>query len=245
MMHVRRPMETADLSALISVHDVMPETRPHVDRILKRLEATPPEAIALLIVPGRAWTVDDLTWLQTLFANGYTLIGHGWHHECGQPRTLTHRMHSWMISNHAAEHLSLSEEAIIRLMGDCYAWLSGLGLGPTSIYVPPAWALGPISRDGIASTPFRYIETLRGVHDTRTGRWQRLPVVGFEADRPWRATAMRKLNQLNIGAALRRQSPLRIAIHPHDWHYPLADQLDALLDRVTRHRSYAQVCRGL
>jgi predicted deacetylase len=237
-MHDLDSSTTEGLAALISVHDVMPETRQHVERILQRLEAIPPAAIALLIVPGRAWTPDDLDWLHTLAAKGYTLIGHGWRHECDRPRTLRHRLHSWTISNRAAEHLSLSEDGIARLMGDCHAWFRDVGLTPTEVYIPPAWALGPIRRETLASTPFRYVETLRGLYDTRTGRWQRLPVVGFEADRAWRATVMRLVNRFNLWSACRHQSALRIAIHPYDWQYPLAAQLETLLAQVTHHHRY-------
>jgi len=240
-MRTRKHTKTEGLCALVSVHDVMPETRHKVERILQRLEAVPSDAIALLIVPGRAWTPDDLNWLHGLSDEGYTMVGHGWNHECDQPRRLAHRLHSRMISNRAAEHLSLTDDGITRLMCDCHTWLTGLGLGPSELYIPPAWALGPVRYESLRFIPFRYIETLRGLYDTRTGRWQPLPVVGFEADRAFRAIIMRLLNRFNVWLALRSQRPLRIAIHPHDWQYPLADQLDALLDRVSHYRSYRQV----
>lgn len=53
-MPVQPLAETAGLSALVSVHDVMPETRHQVEGILQRLDAVPADAIALLVVPGRA-----------------------------------------------------------------------------------------------------------------------------------------------------------------------------------------------
>ena len=241
MRRSHRHTKTSGLCALVSVHDVMPETRHKVEWILQRLEAVPPDAIALLIVPGRPWTPDDLNWLRNLSAKGYTMIGHGWHHECDQPRGLAHRLHSRLISNRAAEHLSLTGKGITRLMCNCHTWLAGLGLGPVDTYIPPAWALGPISYDNLGFTPFRYVETLSGLYDTRSGRWRFLPVAGFEADRAWRAITMRPVNRFNRWLALRSQRPLRIAIHPQDWQYPLANQLDALLDEVMDYRSYPGV----
>lgn len=229
------------LSALISVHDVMPETRRQIERILQRLDAVPPHAVALLIVPGRGWTPDDLGWLRALDQQGYTMIGHGWRHECDAPQTLKHRFHSRMISNRAAEHLSLSDTGINRLMSACDAWLRDAGLTPANVYIPPAWALGPITRESLKTTPFRYVETLGGVYDTRTDHLQRLPVAGFEADRQWRVIIMRLSNWINIRLSVWRQTPLRIAIHPHDWQYPLSDQLDRLLHRVDHYWSYLQV----
>lgn len=169
------------------------------------------------------------------------MIGHGWCHECDPPRTLRHRLHSRILSNRAAEHLSLTDSGIAQLMHECHAWLREAGLGPCDVYIPPAWALGPVKRDTLATTPFRYIETLRGLHDLQTDRWQHLPVAGFEADRQWRAILTRPSNHVNAWLALRRQIPLRIAIHPDDWQYPLADQLEALLGRVDCYRSYSQL----
>ena len=243
-MRSHKHRKPAGFSALLSIHDVMPETRHKVEPILQRLAAVPPDAIALLIVPGRAWTPDDLNWLHRLSAKGYTMVGHGWQHECDQPRALAHRLHSKMISNRAAEHLSLTESGITRLMCDCHTWLTDLGLGPVEVYIPPAWALGPIRHESLKFTPFRYIETLRGVYDTRTGRWRTLPVAGFEVDRASRAIIMRLVNRVNIWLAICSQRPLRIAIHPHDWQYPLAEQLDALLDEVSHYQSYRHVSAG-
>lgn len=233
--------ETTGLSALVSVHDVMPETRPNVERILQRLKAIPPPAVALLVVPGRTWTSADLRWLRNLSQCGYTLIAHGWHHECFPPRTLTHRLHSRMLSNRAAEHLSLSNTGISELMRDCHAWFHEVGLEAANVYIPPAWALGSVSCESLKTTPFRYVETLRGLYDTRSCHWQHLPVAGFEVDRWWRAALMRMVNHVTAWWALRRQAPLRIVIHPQDWQYPLANQLDALLDRVERHCSYQEL----
>ncbi|WP_077530941.1 polysaccharide deacetylase family protein [Vreelandella utahensis] len=231
---------TAELSALVSVHDVMPETRHQVERILQRLDAIPPDAVALLVVPSRAWTPQDLSWLHGLAQQGYTMIGHGWCHECGPPRTLRHRLHSLILSNRAAEHLSLTDSSIAQLMHRCQNWFLEVGLGSCDVYIPPAWALGAVERDTLATTPFRYIETLRGLHDLQTDRRQHLPVAGFEADRWWRAIATRLSNQVNAWLAIRRQIPLRIAIHPYDWQYPLADQLEALLGRVDCYKTYPQ-----
>lgn len=245
MTRRREQDRSRGLTALISVHDVMPETRQHIERILQRLEAVPPTAIALLVVPGRAWTADDIDWLRALSASGYPLIGHGWRHECEPPRTLKHRLHSGLISNRAAEHFSCSEDGIARLMCDCHAWFREKELGEVDVYIPPAWALGKISRRRLASTPFRFVETLHGLYDTQAERWRHLPLAGFEVDRRWRAVAMRLVNRFNASLALHRQSPLRIAIHPHDWQYPLVDQLESLLGQVSHHQSYRETSSRL
>lgn len=240
-MTSQSPRDVTGLSALVSVHDLMPETRPKVERLLHRLNAIPPPAVALLVVPGRGWTTADLNWLRSLSQCGYTLIAHGWHHECSPPRRFTHKLHSRMLSNRAAEHLSLSNTDIPQLMHDCHTWFHEVGLEAPNVYIPPAWALGPVTRENLQATPFPYVETLRGLYHTRTFRWYHLPVAGFEVDRWWRAALMRMLNHVSAWWAVRRHKPLRIAIHPQDWQYPLADQLDAFLDRVERHVAYPEL----
>ncbi len=63
-----RPGSDMALSGLVSIHDVMPETRDRVAELLERLADVPPAAVTLLVVPGRDWSGDDLDWLRDLSA---------------------------------------------------------------------------------------------------------------------------------------------------------------------------------
>lgn len=225
------------LRGLVSIHDVMPETRPAVSALLEGLSALPASAVTLLVVPGRAWSMDDLAWLRELQRRGHPLAGHGWYHRCAEPRTLGHRLHSAVLSRNVAEHLSLNGEGVVALIRACHAWFGERGLTPAPLYVPPAWALGPLPAARMRTLPFRYYETLTGLHDSHTGRFTALPLVGFEADTAGRALGLRLLNGVNLAAARLSGRPLRIAIHPYDAGLRLGAELPrwiARLDRANR-----------
>lgn len=224
---------SAPLRGLVSVHDVMPETRDRVAQLLRAMpQQIPPERIVLLVVPGRDWSGDDLEWLRSLQKTGYELAGHGWSHQCAPPRTLYHRLHSLLLSRDAAEHLSLDPASIEALVRANRQWFDQQGLAAPELYVPPAWALGPVPRSALAQLPFRYYETLTGIHDVQSGRFYRLPVVGFEADTPGRARVLRLINMLQLTLARWRRRPVRVAIHPQDAELYLAGDLRACLARV-------------
>ncbi|MGB1222020.1 MAG: hypothetical protein ACPG43_10790, partial [Alcanivoracaceae bacterium] len=101
-----------------------------------------------------------------------------------------------------------------------------------AIYVPPAWALGKLGSRHRAALPFRYFEDLFGIHDSQQARYYRLPLVGFEADTPWRAGVLRLLNAWSLFRARRTDRALRIALHPNDSSYLLAVDIARYLGAV-------------
>lgn len=227
----------AGLQALVSIHDVMPETRSRVTDMLATL-ALPAQVVTLLVVPGRQWSRDDLAWLHGLQAAGHPLAGHGWIHQCQPPVTLYHRLHSALLSRQVAEHLSLSNEGIVRLVQDCHDWFGRHGLTVSSLYVPPAWALGRLERSRYRALPFRYVETLSGVLDTVTGQRARMPLVGFEADTGFRARFLALFNALSVARARNSSVPVRIGLHPFDLSCRLSRQIVPLLAQVNTFTTY-------
>lgn len=218
-------------SAFLSLHDVMPETFPQMEVILRTLKEAGIPSLTLLVVPGRAWTDAHLLRLRALAAEGHELAAHGWCHNSGPPRRLYHRVHARLLSRQVAEHLALDEESIMALMQRSWAWFPQHDLPEPSLYVPPAWALGPLPWNRLKETPFSRIEILRGLLDVSTGRLHPLPLVGFEADSPFRAAALRLFNTSQLGWAGYGGRCLRIGLHPHDYELRLASQLNALLSR--------------
>jgi predicted deacetylase len=103
-----------------------------------------------------------------------------------------------------------------------------MALPAPSLYVPPAWAMGRISRAGLRKLPFRYYETISGVYDAQADRFIRLPLLGFEADTRIRATALKLSNVLNRRLANAHRE-LRFAIHPTDFELYLARDLGGSL----------------
>jgi predicted deacetylase len=231
------------LEALISIHDVMPETRQQVQALLDQvLWSVPPHAVLLLVVPGRGWSEEDLAWLASLQRQGHPLAGHGWFHRCPPPRSVYHRLHSALLSRNVAEHLALDADAIARLMRDNYQWFEQQGLVPPELYVPPAWASGPIIRSTLSTLPFHYYETITGIYNAETGQFRRLPLIGFEADTTGRALMLRLFNSVQLWLARWLRRPVRIAIHPYDEELHLARDLKAAVAAVrhplTLHSSF-------
>lgn len=223
---------TDAFAASISVHDVMPSTLRDVAEILSLLESHGIQPVPLLVVPGLGWTADQVAILRRWQDAGHELVGHGWVHHVETIRGILHGLHSLMFSRDAAEHLALDPAGIVRLVTRCYAWFAANGLSAPERYVPPAWALGPISRPALAKLPFRAYEVLAGDLDARTGRLRRSPLVGFEADTWMRARALRAWNRLNRALARRSGVPLRIAIHPKDLDLKLCRDLRSLITAV-------------
>ncbi|MDX1502572.1 MAG: polysaccharide deacetylase family protein [Thermoanaerobaculia bacterium] len=224
----RRPPDPPGLTILVSLHDVMPSTLSRVGEILSLLDRLDVRPVTLLVVPGAGWGDDDLERLRELEDRGHPLAGHGWRHRAARVRGLRHRLHAALLSRTVAEHLALDAAEIARLIERCHGWFGEHGLGPPELYVPPAWAMGTISRKRLARLPFRRYELLGGVLDAATGRILRLPLAGFEADTPARAAFLRLWNRLNRGLSSPRR-PLRVAIHPGDLLLPLEASLRDLL----------------
>ena len=218
-------IKRGQLTGLVSIHDVMPDTLPRVRQLLARLQELGVDKITLLVVPGKNWSDDNLQTLRDWQQAGIHLAGHGWSHQAGKPRSIYHRLHSLLLSRLAAEHLSLQREQIAQLIRDCFQWFRENNLATPSLYVPPAWALGSLPRNQLAELPFRQVELLSGVIASGNNRMRRLPLTGYEADTAWRAFSLGKWNQWNLRRARSSGKPLRIGIHPFDEEYRLRDQM--------------------
>ena len=100
------------MHALISIHDVMPSTLNRVSRLTQDLTHLQSCNITMLVVPGHQWSREQLDVLREFEQQGYILCGHGWHHSSKKIRGVYHRLHSLLVSRHAAEHLALDEKEI-------------------------------------------------------------------------------------------------------------------------------------
>ncbi|MBK1706404.1 polysaccharide deacetylase family protein [Halochromatium glycolicum] len=227
----------SSLRALVSVHDLMPETMPAVRRTLKRLEHHGLAPVTLLVVPGLDWTASGIAELRQLQRDGYRLAGHGWRHHADRLGGLYHRLHSLFLSRRVAEHLALDVDGIIGLIRRCHAWFGDHGLDAPSLYVPPAWAMGGVTLEQLReSGPFPLYERFDGVmvaeaSASPTSQLQRLPLLGYEGDNALRVPILRIWNHWNRHRATRTGRPIRIGIHPHDIELRLAGELERDLAR--------------
>jgi len=223
-------------TALVSIHDVMPETLDDVAELLDMAEAHAIVPVTLLVVPGRPWRTEELMVLRRWLAAGHRLAGHGWSHRAAQPCTVHHRLHALLLSRDSAEHLSLDGADIARLMRRNHDWFGRHGLPEPDLYVPPAWALGPLPRTEL---PYRFVETLGGVRDLHSGKRLRLPLIGFEADTGVRAGVLRAWNACAGQGEPAR--PVRVAIHPRDLRLRLAGDLRRVLGGIAVARGYDEL----
>ncbi|WP_296807136.1 polysaccharide deacetylase family protein [Thiocapsa sp.] len=232
-----------DIRALVSVHDVMPDTLPQVERILSLLDDGGIAPVTLLVVPGTGWNSEEIEKLRRFQSRGCELAGHGWIHHVERITGWAHRVHSRLISRNVAEHLALDRVGIQHLIARCHAWFVEQGLGAPALYCPPAWAMGPIPRSTLASLPFTRYELFSGILSTQTGRMHPVPLTGYEADTAVRAVAIRAWNRLNRRRAA-REGWIRIGIHPHDLDLRLAEDLRRDLRRFRSHAGYSEVGAG-
>lgn len=231
-------MTDSPLTGLVSIHDVMPETLSLCHGLIASLRTTGVDAITLLIVPGKNWQSRDIDQLRQWQDEGLQLAGHGWTHRAATRSSLYHKLHGLLLSRMAAEHLSLDSDAIHQLIMDCHQWFQHHDLAAPTLYVPPAWALGPLQPQSLQELPFTRIEILGGVLDVRSHSVRRLPLTGYEADTVWRAMTLRCWNRFNEWRARRSGQPLRIGIHPYDGGLFLARQMQAQIRACTRYIDY-------
>lgn len=228
--------------ALVSVHDLMPETMPAVRKTLNQLEQHGLAPVTLLVVPGRNWSRTGIDTLRSLERAGYQLAGHGWQHQAERIGGLYHRLHSLFLSRRVAEHLALDEAGIIALINRCHDWFGDQGLNLPALYVPPAWAMGRISLARLRETcPFSLYERFDGVIDSAAERVQSLPLLGYEADNALRTAVLHFWNRWNWRSAHKQGLPIRIGIHPRDVELGLADLLRGDLSRSIDSIGYQQL----
>lgn len=225
---------------LLSIHDVMPDTLGRVEHIVSELAKRGLGTVTLLVVPGSGWTPDSLRQLRKLAESGAEFAGHGWRHVVDDIRGLRHRAHSLLISRNVAEHLALSRSQIRSLIARCFEWFAANDLPQPALYVPPAWAMGPIGKDDLNRLPFSQYETLAGIYSSASRTFRHMPMTGFEADTAFRALSCRAWNFINLRAA-GTSRPIRVAIHPRDLELLLATDLRRFLDGGGRALSYLDI----
>jgi len=229
------------MNAIVSVHDVMPETWSEIQRIVDFLSRRHVIRITLLVVPGKPWRPTQIELLRRYAERGIELAGHGWSHQANRYGGLYHRLHALLLSRQAAEHLALTSTEIASLIFHCHGWFHDHGLPSPKLYVPPAWAMGSIARAQLAELPFRYYELLSGVYDSLSKRLVRLPVLGYQADRLWRMPTLIASNLLNLAGARLTTSMVRIAVHPGDLDSGLAKRLDRDVRRCSTFLTYGEI----
>ena len=226
--------------AILSLHDVMPDAIGRLEEILKYLEDHRIPPITLLVVPGLKWRPYQIKLLQQLVDRGFELAAHGWAHHVKKPSGIYHQLHAAALSRNVAEHLALDPDEILTLMVKSHAWFNEHELPAPRLYVPPAWALGNLSREQLRQLPYSRIEIIRGILCTETGKVLPLPLVGFEADTACRAGVLKLWNKWQFARGRWSGKPVRIGLHPNDFHLRLAREVRQALTHPFIWQSYGE-----
>lgn len=224
------------MKSLVSIHDVSPRTLPDVIRVVELMDSLRLAPAPLLLCAGSPWQSRDLATVRQLAEKGHPLVAHGWTHEARAIRGMRHRLHALLLSRNVAEHLSLSDCEINELLQRCSEWFEARSLPAPAMYVPPAWALGPVTKEQLQQSPFRWFETLSGIYDSQVDRFQWLPLLGFQADTRARKLVLRVLNGANVSLARWSGRAVRVAIHPEDQRLLMGGELARLLGRLAEGR---------
>ena len=96
--------------------------------------------------------------------------------------------------------------------------------------------MGAISRRQLNTLPFVRYETLGGLYDSQTARFDRVPLLGYEADTGFRATFVRLSNSFN--RLLAAGGRLRVSIHPQDLQLRLAADLRRTISELQQCSLY-------
>lgn len=218
------------MQALVSIHDLMPETFDWVKAMLAEMPRDARHQLVLLVVPGRNWTREQIACLREWQSGGLILAAHGWDHQAKNIEGWYHRCHSRLLSRNVAEHLSLSPGEISTLLKRSFDWFGQQDLKSPDLYVPPAWAMGRVDKTLLRASPFRYFETTWGIYDSHHDQFKWLPLLGFEADTTFRKYSLRGWNLCN--RLLARKRPARVSLHPFDLEYSLARDTKFILGQV-------------
>lgn len=219
------------MHATVSIHDVMPHTLDGIHALAGLIPDQQKPKVLLLVVPGVEWSSEQIATLKQLCEKGFSLAGHGWQHRAPCIRGPYHRLHSLFVSRKVAEHLSYSRKELNDMLCRNYDWFAQKKLPAPKTYVPPAWAMGQLKYNDLKALPFRYYENTRGLYDSLTGNYRRLPLAGFEADTRLREFFLRPWNALNHWLASETK-PLRISLHPYDLEYRLGQQLRQFIKAI-------------
>ena len=203
------------MKSYISIHDVSPHNLNDIENIIFTLNNQYGiKKICLLVIPGLNWNKQQIKSLQKWQNEGLEIAAHGWVHRAEQNKTLYHRIHSMMMSANSAEHLSKKRQDVYNMMKKSYNWFINNGFQKPLLYVPPAWALGKITKKDLSRLSFTHYECTTGI--IHKHKYCFLPLLGFEEKTFMRSILRRFFNSLNYFIAY-FTGLIRISIHPDDF----------------------------
>lgn len=231
---------------LVSLHDVTPRHEKAVENILEFLRSLGLPPVPLLVVPDfhGAWPLDEhpgfverlLDWKKL----GHELVLHGYGHlerseDAALPTTLAGRLRRQFLTAGEGEFLNLGPEAATERLRAGLAMWDRCGLGKVEGFVAPAWLFCKTLPHALWSQGFSWTEDHQGIHFA-VDPFVRAPVITWASRDPARRIGSRLYAQAAL-SHWRRESLIRIAIHPHDLDHPtLVRSIESTLRAALRQR---------
>jgi uncharacterized protein len=208
---------------VVSLHDVAPRTADQSRRwmdLLRALDLT----VSVLVVPG-PWKgsprVDEdaptAAWLRDLAVNGHEIVQHGWAHaepRTPQPGGPVVATVGRVLARGCAEFWRLAEaDAGARLRAGRRA-LHRAGLEAPG-FIAPGWLMSSGALRAVATAGFEFTTTHRAVIDLVTEQKVFCPVLSQRSASPLTGAAV-ATTSATASWRVRRQLPIRLAVHPDD-----------------------------
>ena len=217
------------MKSYISIHDVAPYNMDNIENIIHILKNQfNINKICILVIPGLDWNNKQIKKLCSWQNEGIEIAAHGWKHKAKSNKSIYHKIHSTIMSANCAEHLSRDRKTIFNIMEKSYEWFVENGLQKPRLYVPPAWALGNITREDLSHLGFTHYECTTGLIYNK--KYHFIPLVGFEEKTLIKAMLRRFFNYFNHFIAC-FIGTIRIAIHPDDFKLYLKNDAIKYLSR--------------
>jgi uncharacterized protein len=170
---------------VVSVHDVAPQTRAQVERMLDELAAIGIARRSLLVIPNfRGISPIDrdqsfCAWLRERQQGGDEIVLHGYEHVAvGGPRNVRERFKNRWFTDHEGEFLSLGYDAALERITRGAAMFASVGLDARG-FVAPAWLVTPDGLRAARTAGFEYSNSYASVIDLARQRTHTVPSLVF------------------------------------------------------------------
>jgi hypothetical protein len=209
---------------VVSVHDVAPPTREHVQRLLDMLTDVGVPHRSLLVIPNLrgCHPIDADTafcaWLTSRTQGGDEVVLHGYEHtEIVAPRRVTERFQNRWLTQGEGEFLSLDRQHARERIAMGQTVMTRAGFAPQG-FVAPAWLINDAGLHAVREMGMQYTNSYLHFTDVACGRSRLAPSLVFGPGH---------LNE-DVGIALQRilskvlsrYSLVRVALHPPCAKYP-------------------------
>lgn len=238
--------DAAQRAVAVEVHDVSPATWPECRDLLALLDDVGASPVSLLVVPHYHHAVRadaDRAFVRAMGARisrGDEPVLHGLFHvdDAPAPRTPQGWFERRMLTRAEGEFAVLDADAAASRIARGIALFERLRW-PLAGFVPPAWLLGPGTREALARCghPFDYVIVRTGMFHLPGWRLEHTANVWYSPDSAWRRAMSACVIRHTLSRS--RDSPLlRISLHPQDARVPaVLAHWRTLIGDVVLHRT--------